>query len=231
MSSDKFWGDSNLDILIHPDRITEFFPTHDHTRAEKLNAVMRLAVVSGVLVAMYMQDPIWLFNFVCGGVVLTYFVYQNQSQSQGTEMFGGLPTKDRSEYGTDKSGNACVLPTADNPFMNVSFEDYRLDPNRPAACPPDTVINQTTGRTVADETEVNFSQNLFTDVDDLFGTNNSRRQFYTNPSTTIPNNQDEFAQWLYGDARSCKDTKSDCVPYERLQQKRFQFPDETVNPL
>ena len=43
------------------------------------------------------------------------------------------------------------------------------------------------------------------------GTNNemdleySMRQFYTNPSTTVPNNQEEFATFCYGDMISAKE--------------------------
>ena len=31
------------------------------------------------------------------------------------------------------------------------------------------------------------------------------RQFYTNPSTTVPNNQEEFATFCYGDMISAKE--------------------------
>jgi hypothetical protein len=33
----------------------------------------------------------------------------------------------------------------------------------------------------------------------------SMRQFYTNPSTTVPNKQGEFAEFCYGDMVSAKD--------------------------
>jgi hypothetical protein len=247
--SDEFWANSSIDILFHPERLSEFFPGHDHTRKEKLNAIMRLFIISGILAGMYSQDIMWVFNFVSAGAILTVFLYigvsakekENANQENiriiqmggdggGGGGGGGGGSGSSKKYGADAlTGNACVLPTPDNPFMNVALDDYRNDPNRPPACSPDTLLNS--GRTVGDETEVQFSKNLFMDVGDLFGSNNSRRQFYTNPSTTIPSNQNEFAQWLYGDAKSCKDNKKDCVPYERLQQKRFYFPDETVNPV
>ena len=229
---DAFWGNSNLDVLFRSDRLSEFFPLHDHTRSEKLNAIMRFAIVSGVLVSMYTSDPKWAFQFIAGGAVLTLFVHSNYSRSGNetlVELFG-------SESGPrttidPETGKECYLPTPDNPFMNVQLSDYRTNPDRPPACSPDTVINEE-GNTVADESELQFSRNLFVDVGDLYGTVNSRREFYTTASTTIPHDkQNEFADWLYGNPPSCKDNKADCVPYERLQQKRFQFPDETVNPV
>lgn len=223
---DTFWGDSNIDILFRSDRITEFFPLHDHTRAEKLNALMRFAIISGVLTSMYTSDPMWALQFIAGGIALTLFVHSNAKPLPKSEGF------EVAQRTIDPvTGQECQLPTPDNPFMNVTLQDYRIDPDRPPACSPDTVINEH-GDTVADESELQFSKNLFVDVGDLYGTVNSRREFYTTAATTIPHDkQNEFAEWLYGNARSCKDNKEDCNPYERLQQKRFYFPDETVNPV
>jgi len=48
----------------------------------------------------------------------------------------------------------------------------------------------------------------------VYETFHSQRQFYTMPSTTIPNSQDEYAKWLYGNALSCKDNQRYCLRYE-----------------
>ena len=39
----------------------------------------------------------------------------------------------------------------------------------------------------------------------MFLRNNSQRQFVTNPSTTIPNDQSKFASRLYGTPKTCKE--------------------------
>ena len=130
-------------------------------------------------------------------------------------------------YNLDSQNNLCVAPTKDNPFGNVLLSDYTNDPNIPPACDLFGDIDQ---HGTMDQVEEKFGENLYRNVDDVFGRTNSQRQFYTNPSTTIPNDQSTFARWLYGDAKSCKDNPYDCVPYERLQQNKFQFPDPTQNP-
>ena len=61
-----------------------------------------------------------------------------------------------------------------------------------------------------------------------FGRNISSRQFYTNPSTTIPNDQESFAKWCYGDMPSCKDGQN-CLRYEDLRQKRGPANEEVIN--
>ena len=51
----------------------------------------------------------------------------------------------------------------------------------------------------------NFNNNLYRDVNDIFGKNNSQRQFMLNPIQTIPNNQNDFARWCYGRPPTCKE--------------------------
>lgn len=85
-------------------------------------------------------------------------------------------------------------PTLDNPFMNVLMSDYMKDEkkhfNDLGACDVET-------RSTKDKIQVNFNDNLFRDTGDVFSKNASDRQYYTTPNTQIPNNQTEFARWLY----------------------------------
>ena len=50
-----------------------------------------------------------------------------------------------------------------------------------------------------------FNNNLFHDIEDVYDRKNSQRQFYTMPSTTIPNNRDTFQKWLYKTPKTCKE--------------------------
>ena len=50
------------------------------------------------------------------------------------------------------------------------------------------------------------------DVGDLYGKSNSQRQYYTAPSTTIPNEQTKFAKWLYQTSSTCKEDTKYCSP-------------------
>jgi hypothetical protein len=60
--------------------------------------------------------------------------------------------------------------------------------------------------------EDKFGYNLYRDVGDLYGKNNSQREFYTVPSSKIPNDQTSFAKWCYGTAKTCKESSIYCVP-------------------
>ena len=46
---------------------------------------------------------------------------------------------------------------------------------------------------------------LFQDLGDNFVFNQSMRNFYSTPSTTIPNDQKGFAEFCYGNMSSCKE--------------------------
>lgn len=102
--------------------------------------------------------------------------------------------------------NICKQPTKDNPLMNINIGD---NPNQPPPCKHTKDIKQN----INDK----FNYNLYRDVDDVFERYNSQRQYYTMPATTVPNNQTEFAEWLYKSPPTCKES-SLCL---RTEDKRY----------
>ena len=141
------------------------------------------------------------------GLGFTVFVNENRSQeSFETEIQALQPN--------------CTYPTKDNPFMNVNIFEQLDNPTRPEGC-------DITDPYVMEDIEEKFGTDLFKDVSDIFGKQQSQRQYHKMPSTTIPNDREAFNNFLHGDMRSCKENRYDCVPYERLQQKRPIFPYES----
>ncbi len=90
-------------------------------------------------------------------------------------------------------------PTARNLFMNVLLDEIKYNPGRPEAAPVD---NPLVKQTMDDYFRVQW----FSDPTDVFGKNQSQRQFVTQPSTTVPNDQGAFANWLYKiPGKTCKE--------------------------
>lgn len=90
-------------------------------------------------------------------------------------------------------------PSARNLFMNVLLDEIKYNPGRPEAAPVD---NPTVKQTIDDYFRVQW----FSDPTDVFGKNQSQRQFVTQPSTTVPNDQGAFADWLYKiPGKTCKE--------------------------
>jgi hypothetical protein len=90
-------------------------------------------------------------------------------------------------------------PTSRNLFMNVLLDEIKYNPDRPEAA---TVGNPTVKQTMDDFFRVQW----FSDPTDVFGKNQGQRQFVTQPSTTVPNDQGSFANWLYKiPGKTCKE--------------------------
>jgi hypothetical protein len=106
-------------------------------------------------------------------------------------------------------------PTSRNLFMNILVDEMKYNPDRPAAAPVDNAM-------VKQTMDDFFRVQWFSDPTDVFGKNQGQRQFITQPSTTVPNDQGSFADWLYkipgktckeGGRRVCVSTTGNHVPW------------------
>jgi hypothetical protein len=115
-------------------------------------------------------------------------------------------------------------PTSNNPFMNVMPMDYGAVPvfadytryEKPSYPTPKTQeirreLNEGfiyPGTSEEDyDPEKDFQKKLWQDANGrLFDRNNSQRQYVSQPVGSVPNNQSEFANWLYASpgGNNCK---------------------------
>ena len=96
--------------------------------------------------------------------------------------------------------------------MYIEYDDYQLHPNRQSLNKLNNYINPELEKLINNK----FNYNLYRDMSDIFGRNNSQRQFYTTPVTTIPNKQMKFARWLYNTPPTCKEGNGNqCVANNR----------------
>jgi hypothetical protein len=208
---DPFWYD-DLSIIWKKDSLHEFFPSESQSLEEKLNAMLRLSFYLSIILYVYHNNYKY-FYIVFGVALFSSYIYKNK------------PMVTIEEFQEKK----CVRPTIDNPFMNVTMKDYMniqdssIVERDPACDISDPEIKK--------EIEANFNNNLYRDIDDVFGKMNSQRQFYTMPSTTIPNKQDEFAKWLYLSPKTCKQDQESCLRYEDVRAKRPILMDPSKNPV
>lgn len=196
MVSDPFWYE-RPSILIQQNRLIEFFPHDEMSLYEKLNAIVRFAVYFAMIVYLFKRTTnMFVFPFFVLGITL--YLFKSNNVEVIKETF---------------SNGTCQLPSPSNPFMNVLMNDYTDDPQRPPACDiNDPKIKQ--------QMEENFEKNLYKNTVDIWGRNNSQREYYTMPNTTIPNDQINFANWLYKTAPTCKEISSQCKTTIDLRHKR-----------
>lgn len=112
----------------------------------------------------------------------------------------------------NENKNIHTLPTKENPVMNVLLTEINDDPNRKSALPAynlnvEKEINDNVKSLIKNNLGDNdiVEQRLFREIGDNFGFEQSMRNFYTTPNTRIPNDQEAFANFCYGDMISCKD--------------------------
>ena len=108
---------------------------------------------------------------------------------------------------TSPAATIVTRPTAANPFMNVLLDEIKYNPTRPAAA----AVSDANNQVILDDF---FRVQWTSDPTDVFGKTQSQRQFYTMPSTSIPNDQGSFQDWLYLiPGKTCKEGGRDaCYP-------------------
>jgi hypothetical protein len=157
-------------VLFTETKLKEFIPTSEMTYSEKINALTRLIIYVSCLVFIIRGDPFMLLVPICVMVVI-YFLFSWKDVDEDFMSFE----------------KPCQEPTIDNPFMNVLPTDDRT---RPPACEENKLG-------LKEQINDSFEFNLYQNTNDIFGNKNSQRQYYTMPNTSIPNKQNELAQWLY----------------------------------
>lgn len=180
--------------FITENNIARFLPSTDMNFVEQLNAMLRFTIYFSIVVYILKQD-VNIFFIPIFMAVFTFFVYTVDRKNKKDE-FDVLEKMGlrREKY----NGNRlCVKPSDHNPFMNVLMSDYAENPKRPSAC----TLSGVTKHEIKDK----FDRSLYRDVDDIFHKKASDRQFYTMPSTTIPNDSMAYANWLYNQSTTCKE--------------------------
>ncbi len=183
-----FWLD-NLKELFNP----ILYPNVNMTIDEKINAIIRLILFTGIIATLIFNDSRYiLFIFIIMLISILIYNYQ-MDKNKMIEKY--LNENDLDIINNEK----CVKPTQDNPFMNPSLIGYN---NKYDSC---SIENQK----IKENIDYYFNSNVFRETDDLYDKSLLDRQFYTVPSTTIPNNREKLTSWLYERGPSCKENNGE----------------------
>jgi len=183
-----FWT-QNISELVKPVLIPTDYMSFD----EKLNTLTRLIVFICLILALILRDArILLLMIILVLLIVVLYTYQTTFSIQ-TDNF--LNKND-----LDIVDNViCTKPTKNNPYMNPNL--LHINDDIPA-CP---LSNQA----VDERADELFDSGMYRNVDDIYDRTTSKRQFYTVPASTIPNDQTTFANWLYNRGPSCKENNGD----------------------
>jgi hypothetical protein len=217
-----FWTE-NPQVLF--DDAKDFFPFSEearHCSTIALNSLTRFSIYLGVLLVLLTRNNIYIGIPVLGAILAVGLFYN--MKGQGTLRKGILPTMSPTMYegfqnvksespkkilvgsmAADKVLEDVIgikgrtYPTPENPFMNVLINEIGEYPKKPPA-------KYYASGEVKQKLEDRFEVKMYGDPGDVWGRNQSQREFYTTPSTSIPNDRDSFQNWLYRiPGKTCKE--------------------------
>ncbi|GAX84787.1 hypothetical protein CEUSTIGMA_g12208.t1, partial [Chlamydomonas eustigma] len=170
------------------DRASRILPEPHTGMDAQLNAIFRFSIYAAILISVYRRSltpGIAILATVGLGTAAVHEsrAQRDKAQRESMDLIGVVEDPVR--------GGFCVKPTRDNPYMNVLISDIGDFPERPGAC-------DITRKQVRDTADDLAGEDLYVDSDEVYeGKTMLTRQFTTNPYTTIPNDQNSFAKWLY----------------------------------
>lgn len=182
-----FWLD-NLNELTSPILI----PNNYMTAEEKLNAIIRLIMFIGIIATLVFNDSRYiLFVIIIMIISIILYNYQHEKIVQ-TEKYLNSNNLDIVD------NKKCVKPSKDNPFMNPNILNIKMGEEQYQACSIEKPhINEGMKKY--------FYTNILRETDDIYDKSLLERQFYTVPSTSIPNEREKLGDWLYNRGASCKE--------------------------
>ena len=207
-----FWSNNPNILLQH----MELFPVETMSFEQKLNAITRGIVLLSIIALVISRDIRFLIVMIFT-ILSVYLFYERESDrikktavSEQFENPADLILKQASpELSKD---DVFDEPDSSNPFGNALVTDYEYNPKKKPAPPAfnagvnEKILKQ--AKTLVQELnpdQPNISDKLFRDLGEQYVFEQSLRQFTSNPSTTIVNDQTGFADFCYGSMTSCKE--------------------------
>ncbi len=190
---------------------------HKNNPTANWNSVTRAFILVVILggIGSYALGPSWpvLLITLCAIYYGPFiFGFEKEGFKSSVETFADAKTDSSQPTGfatvlPNKYSSPYTNPTAKNPFMNILLDEIKNNPQRPPAAPVGDPLVKTS-------IEDYFQVQWVNDPTDVFGKTQGQRQFYTMPSTSIPNDRANLQNWLYAiPGKTCKEGGRDqCYP-------------------
>lgn len=191
----KFWL-NDPKILFHKDKLLEVWPYTQLSFNEKINATTRFVIYVSLIGYVFLNNYLILLLGVI--IIFILIIAYKYNRVESFESSLNSPSLDQGKH------------TSKNPLYNVLNSDYVDDVNKEEikeyyGATKENDINHQTKQFIYEANKSNKDiGNIFKNLSDKIGFETSMRQFYINPSTTIPNNQTDFLNYCYGNLHSEK---------------------------
>lgn len=187
---DQLWT-HDISLLYRGPRIKQLVPTRFMTFEERVNAIVRLVILTSCLVYVFNRDGRYLLYG--GFCVLVITLVAGLRPSKLPRLLSRPTTV------APQRGYACTHPTPNNPFANVLIGD---SPDKPPACDVDAV---------SDEIQRTYGAGIYRDLDDVGYKKSGITSFHTMPDTSSwQAGREAFAKSCYGSQPTCKENQGYC---------------------
>ncbi len=191
-----FWF-NQPNILYEKDYLFEIFPVKEYDMVRKLNAIVRFTIYYAIITYCYNRDTNMFGVPLIAGIV-TYLIFKNNSSIQSEISMVNMKN-DQPIVAPEEHNIGCSLPTKHNPFMNTPYFDVAADKELPKSC------TSYDNKGVQRKIEKEFDKGLYKNYTDIFGKENSQRQFFSVPGREGIPDQNAFAKWCYRTTDTCKE--------------------------
>ena len=213
----KFWM-NDPSILINKEHIFQLWPMSFMSFNEKLNSLSRLIIIFSLMGGLIFRS----IKAITTGIVVLFLIalLKAGSISNLNEGFSSLEDPEEANENIDKEEiddikiqvSSYKKPTSNNPLGNVLLTEIYDNPERKPAPPAfyhgmDEEIKNKTKEMIKEinKSNVDIEKKLFQDLGNNTVFDYSMRNFYSTANTQIPNDQNGFTKFLYGDMKSTKD--------------------------
>jgi len=164
--------------IFRKDKLLEFWPTSSQSAKDRVSATTRFIVYAMAILYLIKRDSRILALGILVLAVL-YFLFVNNQIPDG--QVRPVQSEGRAPYW---ARDTVTMPTIDNPMGNVLMTDYVDRPDRPPAA---------WAASVKEETD-----KVWDFIHPFEKKRDAERNFYSPASTTIPNDQNAFAEGAFG---------------------------------
>lgn len=209
-----FWTEKP-EILFQD--MNEFFPFSEEAKAcstTALNSLTRFSIYLGLLLCIVTRNNLYFCIPVLGSILSVALYYnmanngtlkKGSTPSMGPPFAEGFTPNIAGSSAADKIIEDIIgvknrtIPSAENPFMNLLINEIADYPKKPPA-------KYTADSDVKKTIDESFEISVYGDPGDVWNRNQSQREFYTMPSTSVPNDRESFQNWLYRiPGKTCKE--------------------------
>ena len=198
-------------ILLKHKQIKNIWPLSSMSHEDKINSITRLLILLS-LIGYFLTSSFKMFylSFITISILLIIFFIQNKKKSR--KIPEGFSNSLTDNYEINKEDFS--KPTPNNPLMNVLLPEIYYEPERKPAAPTfnkdvNNEINKSVQEFITKEFDVkDIDKKLFHDLGDKLAFDRSMIPFNGSPNTQVPNDQDSYQKFLYGNMPSRKENNT-----------------------